>query len=318
MCKNILYFIFFLGLISCDKESKIEEDIAKIPVEISIDRFDQLLYGSPISEFKKTRKKYHYLFSPTVSDSVWKAKLTNPMYQELYNEVQLKYNNDDVLRQDLTALFQHIKYYFPKFKTPKVLTVISEMDYENKVVFTDTLAIISLDLYLGKDHRFYEFPSYIKNTFEYPQITSDLVSEYYYRKAKITTDKTLLSQMIYHGKEMYLKDLLIPSTTDANKMGYTEEQLHWCEENQAEMWRYFIERKLLYDTDKELVKRFVDKAPFSKFYLELDNESPGRVGVWLGWQIVRSYMQNNTVTLPEMLAMDENELFLKSKYKPKK
>jgi uncharacterized protein YjaZ len=52
--------------------------------------------------------------------------------------------------------------------------------------------------------------------------------------------------------------------------------------------------------------------------LEIDNETPGRVGTWVGWQIVRSFMNNNDVTLQQALQMDTMELFQKSKYKPKK
>jgi uncharacterized protein YjaZ len=84
------------------------------------------------------------------------------------------------------------------------------------------------------------------------------------------------------------------------------------------MWRYFIENELLYDNDQKLNNRFINPAPFSKFYLEIDNESPGRVGAWVGWQIVRSYMKNNEVPLPELLKMSPKEIFEKSKYKPKK
>jgi hypothetical protein len=32
---------------------------------------------------------------------------------------------------------------------------------------------------------------------------------------------------------------------------------------------------------------FYKSGSFSKFYLEIDNESPGQVGGWIGWQIVR-------------------------------
>jgi len=132
------------------------------------------------------------------------------------------------------------------------------------------------------------------------------------------TDETLLSQMIYAGKGLYLKDLFLPEYSDADKIGYKSEQITWCAENESYMWRYFIERKLLYDTDQKLIPRFIAPAPFSKFYLEIDNESPGRVGSWLGWQIVRSFMENNEVSLNEMLKMDAKEIFEKSKYKPKK
>ena len=84
------------------------------------------------------------------------------------------------------------------------------------------------------------------------------------------------------------------------------------------MWRYFIEKKLLYDTDQKLIPRFINPAPFSKFYLEIDNESPGRVGAWIGWQMVRSFMENNEVSFQELLQMDAKEIFERSKYKPKK
>ena len=70
--------------------------------------------------------------------------------------------------------------------------------------------------------------------------------------------------------------------------------------------------------DPKLIPRFISPAPFSKFYLEIDNESPGRVGAWIGWQIVRSYMKNNEVSLPQLLHTSAKEIFEKSKYKPKK
>ena len=75
---------------------------------------------------------------------------------------------------------------------------------------------------------------------------------------------------------------------------------------------------MLYSSDSKLPNRFTNVAPFSKFYLEIDNDSPGRVGQWIGWQIVRSFMQNNDVSMQDMLKMDDKEIFEKSKYKPKK
>jgi hypothetical protein len=75
---------------------------------------------------------------------------------------------------------------------------------------------------------------------------------------------------------------------------------------------------LLFSTDIQLNKRFLDTAPFSKFYMEQDNLSPGSVGVWVGWQIVRSYMKHNDVSLQKLLTINELDLFKKSKYKPRK
>jgi gliding motility-associated lipoprotein GldB len=244
--------------------------------------------------------------------------MKNPLNRELYTEVQKKYSNFEKVNADLDHLFRHIKYYFPKTKIPKVITLISEMDYQNKAIYADTLVVISLDLYLGKNHKFYEFPEYLKQNFEENQIMPDIVSSFAATKIPNVSDKTLLSQMIYAGKELYLKDVLLPESTDAEKIGYTPEQIMWCQENESYMWRYFMEDKLLYSTDSKLPNRFINVAPFSKFYLEIDNETPGRVGTWVGWQIVRSFMNNNDVTLQQVLQMDPMELFQKSKYKPKK
>jgi len=85
------------------------------------------------------------------------------------------------------------------------------------------------------------------------------------------------------------------------------------------IWSYFIEKELLYSTDNSLNKRFIDEAPFSKFYLDIDNESPGSVGAWLGWQIVRSYMKHNKeVGLKDLMTTENELIFKKSRYKPKR
>jgi hypothetical protein len=166
--------------------------------------------------------------------------------------------------------------------------------------------------------KFYQFPDYLRQNFEERQMMPDVVSSFSFRKIPLPKDKTLLSNMIFYGKELYLKDVLLPDYTDAEKIGYQPEQIIWCQENESYMWRFFIDENLLFDSDSKLNNRFINLAPFSKFYLEIDNESPGRVGQWIGWQIVRSFMKNNDVSLQDMLKMDTKELFEKSKYKPKK
>ena len=311
-------FSLLVVLSSCDKKNKIEKEVEEIPVTINVERFDKIFYESPVENLQNVKNKYPYFFPSQTPDSVWVNKIKNPLYRELYSEVQKKYSNFEKVNSDLEALFQHIKYYFPNTKTPKVVTLISEMDYQNKAIYTDSLVLISLDLYLGKNHKFYEFPEYLKQNFEQNQIMPDIVSSFSITKIPYGNNRNLLSQMVYAGKQLYLKDVLLPETSDAEKMGYTQEQITWCQENESYMWRYFMQEQLLYSTDSKLSTRFINTAPFSKFYLEIDNESPGRVGAWVGWQIVRSFMNNNDVNLQQLLQMDPIEIFQNSKYKPKK
>ena len=308
----------FCLLVSCDKKSKVEKAVEQIPVELKVDRFDKAFFETKPENLASLKAEYPFFFSAKYEDKVWIDKLQNKDWRELYNEVQKKYPDFDKQTTEIEDLFKHIKYYFPETITPKVYTVIAEMDYNSKSIYTNDKLIIALELYLGANHKFYQFPEYIKQNFEERQMMPDIVSSYTLTKIPLPSDKTLLANMIYYGKELYLKDLLLPDYSDAEKIGYKPEQITWCQENESYMWRFFIDENLLFDTDSRLPNRFINLAPFSKFYLEIDNESPGRVGQWIGWQIVRSFMENNEVSIQDMLKMDARQLFEKSKYKPKK
>jgi gliding motility-associated lipoprotein GldB len=311
----ILLCLFFL---SCDQKSKVEKEVEEIPVDIKVERFDKIFFETKPEDLAKVKKQYPFFFPAGNDDSIWLNKMQDPLWREVYTEVEKKYSNFEPVREEFNNLFKHVKYYFPEVKTPKVITIISEMDYTAKAIYADSLVIVSLELYLGKEHKFYQFPNYLKQNFEERQIMPDVVSSFAFRKIPVSSDRTLLAQMIFEGKQLYAKDLLLPEYTDAEKMGYTPEQIKWCEENESYMWRYFIENEVLYSDDPKLNTRFIAPAPFSKFFLEIDNDSPGRVGAWIGWQMVRSYMKNNKSTLPELLKTNAKEIFEKSKYKPKK
>jgi gliding motility-associated lipoprotein GldB len=318
MKEKLLLLSLILMLCACDKKSKIESAVEEIPVEIKVERFDKAFFESDVQNLSKLKAQYPFFFPPGNDDKVWTDKMQDPQWRELYSEVQKKYADFVTEKEKIEMLFKHIKYYFPETKIPRVITIISEMDYKNKVIYLNNMVIISLEMYLGKNHKFYEFPEYLKQNFEENQIVPDIASAFLKDKIVNTNDNTLLSQMIFAGKDLYLKDLLLPENPDWQKIGYKPEQIAWCQENESYMWRYFIESKLLFDTDQKLIPRFINPAPFSKFYLEIDNDTPGRIGTWIGWQIVRSFMDNNEVSLTQMLKMDSREIFEKSKYKPKK
>ncbi|MBA4134383.1 MAG: gliding motility lipoprotein GldB [Flavobacterium sp.] len=305
-------------MVSCDKKSKVEKAVEAIPVALKVDRFDQAFFEAKPSELANLKAEYPFFFPEGTPDAVWIDKMQNKDWRALYAEVQKKFPDFNKQTTEIEDLFKHFKYYFPETVMPKIYTVIAEMDYHNKAIYADDKLIIALELYLGKSHQFYTFPEYLKQNFEERQMMPDIVSSFAVRKIPPPTEKTLLANMIYYGKELYMKDIMLPDYTDAEKMGYTPEQITWSQENESYIWRYFIEEDLLFSTDAKLENRFVNMAPFSKFYLEIDNESPGRIGQWIGWQIVRSFMENNEVSLQEMLKMDAKQIFDRSKYKPKK
>lgn len=319
MKKTLFLLVCTAFLWSCGKEKKVNSEVLDIPVEAEIIRFDQEFFNSTASNFKALQHKYPYLLSNHVDDSVWLKKKSDTLFVDLYNETQKKFADLSDLEAEFTNLFKHIKYYFPNENPKKVLTVLSEVDINSRAIYADTLSIVSLDTYLGKDHRFYvDFDTYILGDFEPERITVDLAENFASQKIAQPNDRTFLSQMIYWGKITYLKEMLLPEKAENLIVNYTPEQLQWAKTNEAQVWRYFIENKYLYNNDIKLVARFIQRAPFSKFYLELDPESPGSIGVYTGWQIVRAYMKNNNVTLQELVLKDAKTIFEESKYKPKK
>lgn len=322
MRKCFLLLIAFV-VFSCDKKSKVEKAVEEIPVEMKVVRFEQAFFDSKPEDLASVKAEYPEFFPEGTPDAVWLEKLQHPQWRELYAEVERKYKNFSGKQTEIEELFKHIKYYFPTIKEPKIYTVIGEMDYNSKVIYANDKLLIALELYLGGKHKFYsDFPEYISQNFEERQMLPDIVTSFANGvvPAPLVNDKTLLAQMIYYGKELYLKDILLSeSYTDAEKIGYTPEQITWSKENEYFIWMNFIENQYLFSTSPKLLSQFINLAPFSKFYLEIDNESPGRIGQWVGWQIVRSYMENNPkTTVQQLLKMDAKIIFEASKYKPSK
>ncbi|OED39560.1 gliding motility lipoprotein GldB [Flavobacteriaceae bacterium (ex Bugula neritina AB1)] len=305
---------------SCGKESDIEKEIAKIPVQLGIERFDRVFADLTPQNIEEVKKQYPFLFPKKFSDSVWLTKTKDTLQLEINREVEKKYNNFTNEKEKLQVLLQHIKYYFPEVTIPRVITITSDVDYRRKIVLSDNLLIISLDTYLGEDHYFYDgIQVYLKKHFIRERIVPDVATMYAKQLVELPRNRTFLANMIYYGKEVYLKSLFLPNFSDAQKIGYMEEEYVWAEENEEEIWRYFVDKQLLYSTDSDLSPRFLYPAPFSKFYLEeIDRESVDRVGQYIGWKIIASYMKNNNVSLRQLLMTDAETIFHASKYKPKR
>ena len=314
-----IVLLIMLLVLGCNDTDKVEEDIAKINIDLKVTRFDREFAEAEVTDIPRLKKTYPFLFPSQYPDSIWATKLQDPIQIELFKEVGNSFPDFEEETEDLEMLFQHIKYYFPQFKVPKVITMTSEVDYSSRIILADTLLLIGLDNYLGSDHKFYEgLQGYLVSGMDKKYIISDVTTSFARKVVPRLSDRTFLSEMVYFGKILYLKDKLIPFASDGEKMVYTQDELDWAKANEEPIWRNFVEQEHLYSTDNTLRLRFLDPAPFSKFGLELDNESPGRLGRYVGWQIVRSFMQNNEVSVPQLLKIPADEIFKKSKYKPKK
>ena len=289
-----------LFLASCSKDKSLENEISKIDIDYTIERFDKAFYNAKSKDLSNLKQVFPFLFSKKIPDSIWEKSIK-------------------VVKNELKGLFQHLKYYDKTFKIPRVITLTNDVAYRDKTIVTDSITLIALDNFLGADHEFYQnIPRYLASNMKREQIAVDIANGYAEKYVYQSGKKTLLDEMIYYGKLLYFKDIVIPFKSDAEKIGYTEEQLSWAEANEGPIWSYFVEKELLYSTDSKLLARFIMDAPFSKFYLELDRESPGRLGQYIGWQIVRAFADRTELSVFDIIQTEPEEIFRKSKFKPKK
>ena len=304
---------------SCSDKKQPQIDVSNIKVDFSIKRYDVDFYTATKKTLPKIKQKYPYLFPIEFTDSLAFAKINDKQEQELFDETQKEYYDFSSTEKEIKYLFKYVKYYNPNFLAPNVVTMLTNIDYDSKIIYADSLLFVSLDVYLGKNHQFYaDYPKYVKENNTKDHLIVDVANSIIDQQLHPSNKRRFIDKMISEGKKMYLLDLYLPYKSNKEKIGFSTDKLNWALANEKEIWMYFIDKKILFSTDTKLNIRFLDDAPFSKFYMEQDNLSPGKIGVWLGWQIVTSYMKHNDVSLQELLKMDEDKIFKKSKYKPKK
>jgi hypothetical protein len=286
---------------------------------LTIERFDKFFYESTPNDLFDLKKNYPFLFPEQYDNKVWISRLNDSVQKQIYSEVNLVFSNLDNEKSEIQSFYNNFTSYFPKYELPRLITLISDVKYENRVILADSLLLIGLDNYLGSEHPFYSsMPKYISDNLIRRMIISDIAEEYAYYVIPRVNFYTFLDKIIFYGKVLYFKDIMLPKLEDRHKIGYSNLNMDWARQNEHYVWTYFVEKQLLFSSENKLITRFINNAPFSKFYLSIDNESPGMIGRFIGWEIVKSYMKNNNTTFIEMILMNPMDIYNKSKYKPQK
>ncbi|GAB1308499.1 hypothetical protein KH5_11820 [Urechidicola sp. KH5] len=294
-------------------------DVSGVEVALKVNRFDKAFYEMDTANYNQVKADFPYMFPKQIADTILMAKVFNEEEQYLYKDAQIVFSDFNETESQLEQLFKHIKYYSPNFKEPSVITHISNLDYQFPIVYADSLLFLALDMYLGSDNEVYrDFPEYLTNNYTKERLQVDVASAIIDANYVKNTDRLFLNRMVYEGKRMYLLHQYLPEVSEAVLMGWTDIKWNWAKDNEINVWKYFIEKEYLYSNDTNLNARFIYTAPFSKFYQEADLDSPGQIGIWMGWQIVRAFMQNNEVSLEHMLALKPEVIYKESKYKPAK
>ncbi len=244
--------------------------------------------------------------------------ISNENMKVLYEDSQAEFEDVSELENDLNKAFSYFHYHFPDSTIPEVVFMISALNYP--VVATRSTLGISLDMFLGADYPVYPMvglPKYMYVNMRPDQAVPQAMKGWVQSMYETETErKTLLDHMVFEGKLLYVLDATLRETPDSLKIGFTAESMNWCTQFEPRIWAHLVDQELLYTTEYMDINKWINQAPF---VAGIPKDSPGRLGQWMGWQIVRKYMQENPeITLQElMLEQQSQEILAKSKYKPK-
>ena len=329
---------FSLCITSCSRSN--EPDISNIKLNIKIERFDQsmeqLTAGNVAQVAPQLEKKYDWFYADYIQNMLSvgsmadtnyyqnvRTVLGNPEYIALAKAVKSTYPNLKKQEAELTDAFKRMKYYFPMQKTPRFISFLSGFSVQTPI--GNGYVGIGLDMFLCKDSPFYpalvqSIPQYISRRFTPENITPRVVETYIREELYPEADASvsLLDKMVYNGKVLYLMQKALPNAPDSLLIGYTEAQSAWCKTYETDIWAYFIDEKLIFESDYAKIQKFLTDAPFTPGLGE-NNQSAPKLGVWVGWQIVKNYMDKHPELEPkDLLALQDAQKILRdSGYKPK-
>ncbi|MBX7108602.1 MAG: hypothetical protein K1X61_08165 [Chitinophagales bacterium] len=312
-------------------------DLSGVEVDLKLNRMEKDLFALSASAYPSQidslRKKYPVLFpfyfreiggwdleadtTKSWKDSIWQY-VQSPYSQALYDSTMMRFDDVTVFAQNLQLALRYFKYYFPKAAIPEVNTLINAPP-----AFTvgNDLLCISLDKYLGPGSAFYKYetepvPQYLLRRFTPEYMVCNCIHVLATANFEFNAPgKKLLDAMIYNGKILYLKKKVLPAADDSIITGYTKADLVWCKNNEPEIWKFFIEKKLLYSTDPLQYAKYINEGPSTS---GMPEEAPGNIGSWVGWRIVTAFMEKNEgYTLQQLMEeTDAQKILSASKYKP--
>jgi hypothetical protein len=245
------------------------------------------------------------------------SRLNNPHFDTLLAETERVFGDLSSLESEFEEAFANLKYYYPDFNPPKIQTVISGLATD--LFVSDSLIIVSLDFYLGRGAKYRpKMYEYLLRRYDTNDIVPSCLLIYgisdRFNKTELA-DKTVLADMIAYGKSFYFAKHMLPCVPDSVFIWYTPEEIKGSRSNEDLIWKRFVDSQVLFSTNHKVKQDYLGDRPVT---IQVGEKCPGRIGQWLGWQIVNEYSNNHPeTTLPKLMsAGNAQKIFKESAYKP--
>jgi hypothetical protein len=325
---SIFSFILLSLFFSCQSDP-LMVDLSAVPSEdIKVLRYDQDIFTvnrqNASEQLDVLAKKYPFFINGDYKDPATiiglMDYLNDTINKELKHKCELHFKDLSALENTLSEAFKYYQYYYPKAKVPSVYAYISGLDFEYTTDWVDSSStvLIALDMYLGQDFpMYYQIGLFQYQTYKLQEkfIPVDIFTQSAFAKYDLENEgNTFIEKIISRGKMQYFLNAMLPFVADSTRLMYRPDQIKWCQDSEERLWQFFVKENLLHSTDFMLYKKYLEDRPFTS---SMEKDSPGRIADYVGWRIVKSYMENNEVTLDGLMNdKDLLQIFQKSKYKP--
>lgn len=314
-------------------------DVSDVKVELQLQRFENDFFAIDTNHVYQSLQQLQNKYPGFLRDFIFNILALPPhadsskvveqqvvsflkSYKPLKDSVDKIYSSSNDITDQVKSGLQFVKYYFPSYKLPnKLITFIGPINSYGNILTVDAMAV-GLQLYMGSNYSLYQseagqelYPAYISRRFQKEYIPVNCIKT-------IVNDmfpdnnagSPLIEQMVQAGKRLYLLDQFMPHAEDTLKTGYTKSQLEGCYKNEETIWSYFVQNDLLYLSDPSVINDYMNDAPKTQAFGE---ESPGFIGQFVGWQIVKKWVsRNEKVSLQQLIETNPRAIFEQAKYKP--
>ncbi len=336
MKRRILFslLVVVLGLAGCDNDKTAKcafvPDIKNIKIDLQWESLEDSLPAittkEQLSGFLQRHPHIRDIFlsageypSDTAFINDRFRKFTNPHIDTLLTETHRVFENDAAkLKDEFRTAFANMKYYYPNFQPPKIQTIVT--GFERDVYVSDSLIVIGLDYYLGAGAKYeiLNLYDYMKRRYHPGFIVPSVMLLYGIDdnfNNNDPADRTMLAEMIGYGKAYYFAKQMTPCTPDSVLIGYTTEEINGSRANESLIWSRLVEDQVLFSTNSQDKQKYIIERPKT---IEVGEKCPGRIGQWVGWQMIQMYHENHPdKTLPQIMKeSDAARMFKESGYKP--
>jgi hypothetical protein len=325
---------------SCSEEKNNAPNVDQIKVNMNVHRYDHEVFAIDTNKLtenvgllkQKDAGFFNIFFQnvlPIGRDSQQftaslRGFLADKRIRNLYNTTQIVHGNLSAFTAEMSQALKYYKHYFPTSKDVDIYTFISEFGFQ-RFIFNagakDGIGL-GLDMFLGADYPYKNidptnpsFSSYLIRTFNKDHMVPKAVDLLIDDLLSGHQSEKLIDHMITNGKKLYLKKLLLPHTSDTLIFEHTADQMQWLKDNELEMWSFFRDQNLVYESNSVKINKYINDSPNSP---GMPDAAPGKTANYIGYRIISSYMKKfPQTTLDELVKnSDYQKLFDTSGFKP--